>query len=834
MTSKLTLYYKSLLHPGRNFALDDLSGNRTIETYLSTLQKSEAEGFQYIKHGLNVMVKVDASQAGLEMSDSKDINYAKVQNGEERPVYYFVVGKTWKSENTIEMRLQMDTLNTLKYNEDYIIDPKTLVQRQHRDRFWKMASVLAPTSEYSGIQPYMESSLSPFKADVDFSNGTESKTIKGVNCIYNTSLGDDPSSWGFRILAIPEEDSKWIETNSDSADWKMMRFHFDGMGYDFDYPIPLSRLEKSYKIIRKIHLRSEDISAPVYKKREDILIKRGSDIDWILYYKNSDNQSTSPIDCYLIPGNPITINVQQNTGELNASNVPLGKYLIFYSTYPSGKLTFVCGSSKYYVTKSRGDVLAPWRTAIAVFNDSGTIKTYYIEVQNNGSNINPFIVSNTNGWKLVHTGSVNIFNSPESVSAYQRDDLPTYLQDLYTEYYKSVYANVTIPIGSYTESTIYDATAIDKTLQENLKIINIPYAPSDYSIVDGVATFADCWKYNSTDGKLKLEDFSQRFTHSVETDAESPLKDYESGISATNPNVARHVKDSKLFHSDYHRPKFVYDSFGRMFPLEQIDYARTIPYSEDGFSFDFIMSRNIVSKFMFRFNFEYMHANEDYPNVVAVARNNEEVIYNSSYLNYVRTGYNYDLKAKERQEAASAAGIGVNMAAFLASVAIGAATANPIAIGAGVAAGFGFVTQIMNHAKTAAQNEENIQKKLNEANRQAVSVMNADDYDLLYEYTRNRAKICTYDVSDEMSAILDDLFYYGGYISNEQMVPDISTRYWFNYVQATLVLDDSSNVPEDIEDDIKARFSEGVTFMHCHDGAFDLGQTKENWEASLL
>ena len=43
---------------------------------------------------------------------------------------------------------------------------------------------------------------------------------------------------------------------------------------------------------------------------------------------------------------------------------------------------------------------------------------------------------------------------------------------------------------------------------------------------------------------------------------------------------------------------------------------------------------------------------EDYDNIVAVARNNEEVLYSSQYLNYVRTGYNYDVKAKQRQEEA--------------------------------------------------------------------------------------------------------------------------------------------------------------------------------------
>ena len=246
------------------------------------------------------------------------------------------------------------------------------------------------------------------------------------------------------------------------------------------------------------------------------------------------------------------------------------------------------------------------------------------------------------------------------------------------------------------------------------------------------------------------------------------------------------------------------------------------------------MSRNIVSKFLFKFLYKYKVAVEDYENIVAVSRNNEEVLYNSQYLNYIRTGYNYDLKAKERQETSSAIGIGLSALGMVASIAIAVATENPLPIAGAVASGLSLVGQTANYAKQTAQNEENIQRKLQEAQQQAVSVMNADDVDLLFEYSGNKAKLCYYKASDRMMEILDDLFYYGGYITNEQKVPETNTRYWFNYIQATLVLNETNNLTEEIENDIKAKFETGVTFLHYRHNTFDFKQEMENIERKIL
>lgn len=226
---------------------------------------------------------------------------------------------------------------------------------------------------------------------------------------------------------------------------------------------------------------------------------------------------------------------------------------------------------------------------------------------------------------------------------------------------------------------------------------------------------------------------------------------------------------------------------------------------------------------------------EDYDNMLAVARNNEEVLFNSQYLNYLRTGYNYDLKTKERQEAAGAAGLGISIASLLASIAL---TASGYGTALGIAGIVGSVTGIagsaVSYAKTTAQNEENIQRKLQESQNQAVSVLNADDFDLLEAYSGNVAKMCTYEVSTQMKNALNDMFHYAGYVVNEQYKPQIDTRYWFNFLQADLVINTWKNVPVDIQEDVKKRFNEGVTFFHCHTinsvKTWDIAQEKENLE----
>lgn len=848
MTSTITLYYKSLINKEKNFVLDNLSNQKRIEAYLLSLNYTTIQNFQYIKQQLSVSIKINKAQANLEMIDSNDLNYVRIQNGSEKKYYYFVISKRWISKETIELVLSMDTLNTFHFNVDYVINKKSLVKRMHKDRFFQSLTLLL--RGLNTIDPIPDRFKDVYLfGNLNFINEETQETymMKDIQFIFR-SRGTIISR-GLRILNLNEEYSKFILDNRQSTSWRLNSLSIDRASpiyYILFEGAPLvSSIDFASNVIRKIDLKSEDISSPVYKTTDETLYPMKYDlIDWSLYYRNRDNQENSPVECFLVPSDPVKIKIQTISGELNTANIPLNKYVLFYSSYPAGVLTFSTSSGNMsigYDAKTGRDVCV----CVAVFNDNGNIRFFL------GQFAWQWLVGTTGQWTEIPTSFVKVLNSPEYIYGYSRDSLPPTNNTqnikaiLYT-YTDPALAITEIHMTALTDYTMAGKPKIDKTLSENIKIINIPYLPTITSINDGIYEFDSCWSYEASADLMKLVDFNKRFKNTIVTNVSSPLDSLMTDIYPLDIDLSatRYIIDSKVFHSDYYRLKFVYDSFTKIFPLEQIDYTQSVYniYTSSSFEvtsnvnkfhFDFVMSRNIVSKFLFKFDFAYIHSSEDYPNIVAVARNNEEVLYSSQYLDYIRTGYNYDLKAKERQETASGIGIGLSVAGLIASGVVGFATGNPIAVGGAIASGVGLATSLVNFAKTTAQNEDNIQRKLAEAQRQSVSVLNADDYDLLYEYTNNKAKLCTYKVSSNMQKVLDDLFYYCGYIINEQMIPIINSRYWFNFVQASLIISESANLTSEIEDDIKEKFEQGVTFLHEHSG-YDFNQEKENWERSLL
>ena len=807
MNSTITLYFDCLVEKDKNLILDRQNGTRAIELYLKDLESRTIENFQYIKQSLSVSIKIDASQVGLCMGDGcEDLNYAKIQNGETNPCYYFIINKTWKSANTLELVLSMDTLNTFQYDGDYEISPKTLVKRMHKDRFEKMGS------QY-------------YSTEVDGTSGNE-VMIEFTNILFANSM---PTNMIFTIY--PATHTNEVISVITKNYKKYIRLRFVPTA-STTYSVAITYKVNALKSI--IDLKSEEINCPVYKESEQIIFEKGgqSQIDWCLYYKTADNQENTPIDCYLVPSEAMSFYYQQASGEFDSQNIPEDKYLVFFVAYNDPPITFDIDGVTYTPSRSYESYYNVTSfIAIALFNDNGTIKVYKGSFNN--------YQGARGGWTLIATNphSINVINSPENVYSYEVASLPTASSIYNNQLYNKIYAQHATNMGALIQTTIYGNNAIDKTLSTNIKIINIPYSPTPFEIDENnIFTFDDCWEYNSGDGKLKLIDFNKRFKNKVETNVESILGNFIQNLYQfvnIDEDLNRTFVDPKLYHSDYYRPKFVYDSFSKIFPLEQLNFLHS--NKDLYFNFDFIMSRNIVSKFLFMFNqFEYEHAKEDYDNIVAVSRNNEEVLYNSQYLDYIRTGYNYDLKAKERTEVASGIGIGLNVAGLLASIGIGIATQNPLAIAGVVGTSIGLAGQLVNYAKTTAQNEDNIQKKLQETQMQAVSVLNADDYDLLYAYSQNKAKWCIYDVSYNMRKVLDDLFFYCGYIVNQQMKPNVNTRRSFNFVQATLVIKQTTNLPLEIQQDIEEKFEQGVTFLHYSFGKFDFIQDKENIELNVL
>lgn len=816
-TSTLTLYYKSLLNKDKNFILDNPSnGKSAVENYLVTLQKEIINGFQYVKQGLSISIKINKSQDILNMGlDSRDLNYVKIQNEDDNPFYYFVIGKRWMSESTIELVLSMDTLNTFQFNKDYELNKKTLVKREHKDRLAKLPASDSIIFDYDLSNNSRSPTYSTMLVAISEFKSTSIEVLSGTSVTF-------PS--GYPTLEENEIDGIHV-------------FRFNA-GTQLTGHVQLRFTFSCYVYQRVIDERSEEINSPVYKFKEELLYEQdgNSSASWSLYYKNKTNQNNSPVECYLLADEAYEIRYQTSDGIIDASDLPDNDYIILWSN--DGLSVDVAGSS-YYLRKSTGWSWGTYQnwTLLALKKSGGNVQVSYAKMEYKALTF-PAIPVFTGSWSDIGTIS--------HVTA------QTLLETLHTRRVASLPNSTTWCTGAMTGSYVgsdytisFSATAsrpattlqgIDRTDETNIKIIDLPYSPTSFSIAnDGSYIVGDMWKTDPATGMVKLDNTNARFTNDIRTQAVNPeivkLVPYDSNINFKNVN--RFLKDSKLFHSDFYRPKFVYDSFSRVFPLERMKFN---PYGRNTylFKFHFTMSRNIVSKFLFSFDYEYKMSTEDFEKIVACSRNNEEVLYNSAYLNYIRTGYNYDLKAKERQDVAGATGIGLSALAIVGSIAVAVATENPLPLAGAIAGGIGLVGQTINYAKSTAQNEDNIQRKLQESQMQAVSVMNSDDVDLLYEYSQNKAKLCEYRVSNQMESILDDLFYYGGYVSNEQKVPNVRSRYWFNYLQANLVLEDTNNLTEEIENDIKEKFEKGVTFMHYRFSTFDLKQEKENMETSIV
>lgn len=748
--STIKLYEGFIAIPEKNMVIDNFA------TYIGSISPWKTiTKFQYIKNQLNLSIKVDLSQGLLDMDpiNSADLNYVSIYNStDDMTFYYFVMSKTWKGVSTIELQLQMDVLNTFKWNEHYIVNKKTLVTREHKDR-----------------------------------------------------------------LSIKE------------VDYEHSRVTF----------------------VRNVHLASEGINAPVYcddteDSRETIIDK--VDVSWSLYYRtinafNPDDpesfKENNPVECFLVPSEPVECLYNHATGEILREDIPANKYWVFFSPYNYPVVTFNVDGKKYtprIVTEQWRSDLVIGVTGIALLNTGSQLEVYWI-------NAGTGYAMNIPRWTKIFSNatSVKIENPPSTLSAYQVDSLPSNTTIMDDKVYQSVYVNVSYSFGADTSGVVLGEEVIDRTDSRNIKIIKLPYAPTSFDINNvNQINFGSSWTYSVGDRMLKLLNDSQRFVNEFISNTNNPLGNMVLTTALPNvDNTRDDIYESKIFHSDYFRPKFVYDSFTLTFAYERLDtnlFIQAYDNYSGQFPIKFVASRNIVSKFMFMFP-QYLtrYGEQDYGNIVPVARNNEEVLYTSQYINYLRTGYNYDLKSKQRSQAAGGIGLTISTLGTMLGIVGGVASGNYAMAGlSAVAGGLSIANQSISYAKSVAEADSNISRKLEEAQKQSVSVHNADDIDLLDEYTGNRAKLIWYVVSPVMEQALMDMFYYSGYTTQEQKVPNINTRYWFNYLQCNLVITGNSNLSDEIMNKITEKFKEGVTFFHDHTNVYNFEQTKENWELSIL
>ena len=806
MTSTLILYKHCKIREEKLFIVDDIS------SYLSTLTKETITGFQYQRQGMSLKIKINKSQTNLNFIANNDFNYASIQNDSQKVCYYFIKSKKQLADSTIELELTMDTINTFRPTTDFEISAKTKVNREHKDRLFITGKEM--------------------ECDIDYQVTGSSGSI-GEGDIVELVNDQGSSVFTGEVLYIDQYYARIkIQNPTSEEDYKNEIAPYLGLRFDLqrtDVPANYISFEPStmqdFQFIttltynRNIDINSEGLTPLLYGKNKGALVADNQ--SWYLVYKGNN-----PLVCYLCADNGFTAEIQSSNKEITANDLVVGTY---YYILPERNQKSDADVYPFIdlETAEGNDVSA----SIQLYNPEEAIQlekfvTYYYR---DGANVKVgrFYYRDI-GLGFFYVATLTLYTTSKIVIKSSLTPIKGNMLGTLTSNTGTIKTGTSYDINLSTTSVeVYDISTINRTDADIAKIIKLPYRPCD--------EYFRGWLYDSTMHMLVLNNLNKQLETILQT-SYSPLEELQFKEYPPSLSDNKNSKwESKLYHSDYYQPKFVYDSFSFIFALER----QTGYVSVNNFQIIFTATGTINSRFLFTFASYDVdgYALEDYSNILPIARNNELPIYNSDYINYIKMGFNYDVKTKQRQEAGQWIGTALSLVGSIASFASSSVTG-----GFGIAGGISLATatlgQLVNAVNSTAQAEANQAQKLYQLRQQKESVMGSDDIDLMSKYTGNKAKWMLYEVSGRMKSVLFDLFYYTGYVDGTSKIPNVNTRKWFNFLSCDLVINEDNNLNDDIMNDIKAKYGIGVTFMHCNTinsvKTWDWAQEKENWEITLF
>lgn len=564
---------------------------------------------------------------------------------------------------------------------------------------------------------------------------------------------------------------------------------------------------------RKIDRPSEVTGLTKYRGTTNS-VAGSSNIKWYLVYANENSNDNAPVACYIMPSEPV-------------------KFYGLHSTY----------EPQYFNTGDLGDIYLIKEnvtlTLTTTTNQTVTLnitdnQTYYISTvpMNTGNYFNVIgkgASTQSYGCTAIgFSGLVHLSYYPKA----QASDLLSLAPSTFIQVARNADTDlICTSSGTFNVSPISN---INRTYSSLIKIIECPYEPFTLSPKDDGYLLDDGFYANLVSNlgenpviALKLNDLSKEFVTSLHSYS---LSDFTCIIplAADRKFTKKDAKyESKLYHSDFHNVIFNYDSFTKDTPLENIEPSSlNNPY----FKIKYKQANTITSNLGFKFEIAQgtQKLNGAFEEYLLCKRNNEYPIYNSSYLNYLRNGYNYDLKAKNLQTAQGWIGTGLSLVGGGLGFVLGGAV--------GAAAGISLITSAISSISSAIisniQNEANIEQKLSESNNTTNSVSSSDDLNLLNWYSDNLLWATTYDISEQQKSNIFDLFYKTGYSCNETGIPNVNSRYRFNYLQCTPDFTTKANpIWQEYINDVIARFELGVTYFHTY---HDFEQQYENWESWLM
>lgn len=785
--------FETHLSPSRNALVDD------IDVYLhqDCMARYHNTNFGMLKMALDMEVILPLGQN--EVMQNEFGNYAEIVES-DRIWYYFITACEWTSQNAVKVKLSIDSINTFRGKLEW--SPKTTIEREHIDRMFL---------------------------------GNDNRVYRYI----------DPEPENINVAKHIENKTKLLQNNQD-INWYLI--------YDSE--------QVGGENAGRIRCRLlTDNSLTVYKSSST-----GPAVTWTAssipsgqyrYLNEADNtviKATFTVHYYDVFGWPTTTKTFTTGDELHVLGPDVTRNvhgsMITYHTIWSGII------NGYSVTNNNGQLVL--KIGLRNMSTSEVIG-----------------IPSSSDYCFINDGNSKLPSMPDGILGVPSNQTSVVLEQ--AEYYRnSTRGDIPIPYSSYvipdSDKVVIGAgtgvqlvtrpfSEVDRTLTELVKIINLPYAPCNvtYNSSTGVTTFPPEWVYE--DGFMRLQDSN------LNTEFSTTVRSIDLTDVLVNEFDTNHIRraidfrgqwrESKMFSSQFSTYKLVYDSFALEVPLENIYY-----YDEDEigianttrpitFDITFKPSNTMNSHFAFYADLDGMIENNpallngaqylhhgDYDEYVVTTRNNEESIFSSAYLDYIRNGYNYDKKLKADQATMAYLMGGLQVAGSIVSFAAGAVTGG-VSVAAGVALATSAITTFASAAHNDAVAGEKMNQKLKELALQGVNVSSGDDVDLLKFYAGNKAYWISYATDAYQYYPLLDLFHYCGYKHPRHEVPNFTSRYWFNFIQCDPVFSNEGQlVWQNYLDDIRARYRAGVTVYHRHPGvlntAYDWDQIHENWETGLV
>lgn len=614
---------------------------------------------------------------------------------------------------------------------------------------------------------------------------------------------------------------------------RIEREHVDRIGYN-------AGINKYYKIIDPVDegfnidyriLQSHTQVTPSDSYRAQ---------NWYALYYSDTTDEASPVKTYLVPSTSFsgTFNLKSYTSDITIEANTL--YILKASEHDGDVLTF---NGTNYTISLGGNAEVEYVLFIP-YNSSNALLQVY-EITNNST-----YRRKDTARSLSVTSSTLSFSFTTNVSnIYYTASVPnSYFYDYTTDTYVGMAEHKYLTINYYTSSTTATTTTtltafkdINRTDVHLVKVIKLPYFPFINLTADGTYVKNVSNSYN-TFTCIEVKD-STSMTGSVLTDITTSNDIIlPASLYGETPSV---YYESKFDNSNYNKINLSYGSYTldvkpEIRDLSNASYTLSISYTQAKLKSDLFFRTTYYTtvegeEVSIGFKAGY-NLDDPYALYLISDIDNEVPIYTSDYINYIKTGYNYDKDSVARQAVVSSIGSGIGFVAGIAGIAAAPATAG-ISAAAGISMISGTLQSTLSTINGVISGEAAIQKKITSYKNSSTGISGVNTVELRELYGSFKLYIDRWKLTPDLQSGLLNLWHKFGYASNRTGVPNTNTRIYFNYVKLKeCYFDDVTNMSQYQEylEDIKDMFLEGVYYYHLVNNDYSFNKEYENFEVALL